>query len=36
MTDYTRTENIDGDSIFIFVVIQLVAGNHYDSFLIMF
>ena len=30
MTDHTRTEKIGDDSIFIFVVIQVVAGNRYD------
>ena len=30
MTDHTRTEKIGGDSIFMFVVIQVVAGNCYD------
>ena len=31
MIDHTRTEKIDDDSIFMFVVIQVVAGNRYDS-----
>ena len=31
MTDHTRTEKIGGDSIFMFVVIQVVVGNRYDS-----
>ena len=31
MTDHTRTEKIGGDSIVCFVVIQVVAGNRYDS-----
>ena len=31
VTDHTRTEKIGGDSIIIFVVIQVVAGNRYDS-----
>ena len=31
MTDHTRTEKIGGDSIFIFVVIQVVAETRYDS-----
>ena len=31
MTDHTRTEKIGGDSILIFVVIQVVAGNCYDN-----
>ena len=31
VTDHTRTEKIGGDSIFIFVVIKVVAGNRYDS-----
>ena len=31
VTDHTRTEKIGGDSILIFVVIQVVAGNRYDS-----
>ena len=31
MTDHTCTEKIGGDSIFMFVVIQVVAGNRYDS-----
>ena len=31
MTDHTRTEKIGGDSICILVVIQVVAGNRYDS-----
>ena len=31
MTDHTRIEKIGGDSIFIFVVIQVVAGNRYDN-----
>ena len=30
MTDHTRTEKIGGDSI-MFVVIQVVAGDRYDS-----
>ena len=30
VTDHTRTEKIGGDSIFMFVVIQVVAGNRYD------
>ena len=34
MTDHTRTEKIGGDSIFIFVVFQVVAGNRYDSIFI--
>ena len=31
MTDHTRTEKIGGDSIIIFVVILVVAGNRYDN-----
>ena len=31
VTDHTRTEKIGGDSIFIFVVNQVVAGNRYDN-----
>ena len=31
MTDHTRTEKIGGDSIFMFVVIQVVAENRYDN-----
>ena len=31
MTDHTRTKKIGGDSIFIFVVNQVVAGNRYDK-----
>ena len=31
MTDHTCTEKIGGDSIFIFVVIPVVAENRYDS-----
>ena len=31
MTDHTRTEKIGGDSIFMFVVNQVVTGNRYDS-----
>ena len=31
MTDHTRTKKIDGDSIFMFVVIQVVVGNRYDK-----
>ena len=31
MTDYTRTKKIGGDSIVLFVVIQVVAGNRYDT-----
>ena len=31
MTDHTRTEKIGGDSIFNFVVNQVVAGNRYDN-----
>ena len=31
VTDHTRTEKIGGDSIFIFVVYQIVAGNRYDN-----
>ena len=31
VTDHTRTEKIGGDSIFMFVVNQVVAGNRYDS-----
>ena len=31
MTDHTRTEKIGGDSIFMFVVYLVVAGNRYDS-----
>ena len=30
MIDYTRTEKIGGDSNFILVVFQVVAGNRYD------
>ena len=36
MTDHTRTEKIGGDSIFIFVVIHVVARNRYDNDLIEF
>ena len=31
VANHTRTEKIGGDSIFMFVVIQVVAGNSYDS-----
>ena len=31
MTDHIRTEKIGGDSIVLFVVFQVVAGNRYDS-----
>ena len=31
MTDHTHTEKIGGDSISIFVVFQVVAGNPYDK-----
>ena len=31
VTDHTCTEKIGGDSIFMFVVLQVVAGNRYDS-----
>ena len=31
MTDHTRTKKIDGDSILFLVVLQVVAGNRYDS-----
>ena len=31
MTDHTRTEKIDGDSILILAVLQAMAGNRYDS-----
>ena len=31
MTDHTRTEKIGGDSIFIFVVFQVVVGNRYNN-----
>ena len=31
MTDHIRTEKIGGDSVIIFVVFQVVAGNCYDS-----
>ena len=31
MIDHTRTEKIGGDSIFMFVVIQVRAENRYDS-----
>ena len=34
VTDHTRTEKIGGDSIFMFVVNQVVAGNRYDIVLI--
>ena len=30
VTDYTRTEKIDGNSIFMFVVNQVDEGNGYD------
>ena len=36
MTDHTRTERISGDSIFMFVVIQVVAENRYDIVLSAF
>ena len=29
--DHTRTEKVGGDSIFMFVVNQIMAGNRYDS-----
>ena len=32
MTDHTHTEKIGGDSIFIFVVIQVATGNRYDTY----
>ena len=31
MTDHNRTEKISDDFIFMFVVIQVVAGIRYDS-----
>ena len=31
VTDNTRTEKIGGDSIFIFVVNQVVQGSRYDT-----
>ena len=31
VTDHTRTEKIDGDSILFFLVNQVVAGNRYDK-----
>ena len=30
VTDHTRTEKIDGDSILFLVVFQVIAGNRYD------
>ena len=30
VTDHTRTEKIDGDSIFIFVINQVMTKNRYD------
>ena len=38
VTDHTRAEKIGGDSIIIFVVFQVVAGNRYDKvhFMLLF
>ena len=32
VTDHTRIEKIGGDSILFLVVLQVVAGNRYDSY----